>query len=147
MNEIFIPGQIPSLKNSKVKTKRGIFPSKTVMSWLRTFGIQSYSSRKKEVNYFKTIKGEYNFLDICKPLFENIGEEDYPIKLGFYFIRKTKGAWDFNNANQIITDLFTAFNLIPDDNVYYLLPFPLEKEGNYWHIDKENPGVIIKLLT
>jgi len=142
---IFIPGQIPSLKNSKIKTSKGIFPSKTVMNWLRTFGIQSYSAHRKEVKFFKTIKGKYDFKEICSPLFEQ--ELEYPIKLGFHFIRKTKGGWDFNNANHIITDLFTAFNFIPDDNVFYILPFPMEMNGNYWSYDKETPGVFITVIN
>ncbi len=51
---IFIPGNVPSLKNSKIKTARGIFPSKTVMKYLRSLGIQKYSVSKKEVIGFKT---------------------------------------------------------------------------------------------
>ena len=46
---IFIPSNVPSLKNSKVKTSKGIFPSKTVTKYIRGLGIQSYNSRKKEV--------------------------------------------------------------------------------------------------
>ena len=40
----------------------------------------------------------------------------------------------------------TAMDIIPDDNVDYLLPFPLEINGKYWHIDKESPGVILRIL-
>ena len=46
---IFIPGNVPSLKNSKVKTGRGIFASPTVTKYLKSLGIQRFSSRKKEV--------------------------------------------------------------------------------------------------
>ena len=140
MVEIFIHGQIPSLKNSKVMGK---FPSKTVTKWLRLYGISSYNSRRKEVNFFKTIKKQYDFELICTPIKE---VTNYPIKLGFHFVRGTKGTWDFNNCNHIITDLMTAFDIIPDDDVKHLLPFPLEIDGKYWKIDKDNPGVIIKIL-
>jgi len=141
MNKIiFIPGQIPSLKNSKIM---GRFPSKTVMKWLRLFGIQGYSGRKREVTFFKTIKGEYNITEITSPIREYT---KYPLKMEFHFVRNTKGGgWDFNNCNHILTDLMTALGVIPDDNVNYVLPFPYEIDGKYWTYDKENPGVILKI--
>ena len=140
-NQIFIPGQVPSLKNSKVMGK---FPSKVVQKWLRTFGIISYSGRRKEVKYFVTIMAKYNFYGICKPIKEC---KNYPIHLGFHFVRGSKGKWDFNNANHIITDLMTAFDIIPDDCVQYILPYPLEIDGEFWHYDKDNPGVILEILN
>ena len=45
--EIFIPFNVPSLKNSKIKTTRGIFPSKTFKKYLQAIGIQHFSSSKK----------------------------------------------------------------------------------------------------
>lgn len=137
---IFIRFNVPSLKNSKIMGK---FPSKTVMKWLRLYGIKHYSSSRKEVKYFKTIKPKYNFEEIVAPLREY---KNYPLKMGFHFIRDSKRDWDFGNACQIIQDLLVAFDVIPDDNVNYLLPFPLEIGGEYWHINKDNPGVIIKIL-
>lgn len=141
MNEIFIPGQIPSLKNSKILGK---FTPKTVTKWLRTFGISSYNSNRKEVNYFVRIPARYNFKEICKEIADY---KNYPILMGFHFVRKSKGSWDFNNANHVITDLMTAMDIIPDDSVEYLLPFPLQINGEYYSYNKENPGVIIKILN
>ena len=46
---LFIGTNVPSLKNSKIKTSRGIFSSKTVGKYLRGLGIQSFSSSKKIV--------------------------------------------------------------------------------------------------
>lgn len=145
MNEdeiiVFIPGRIPSLKNSKVM---GRFHSKSVIKWLRTFGISSYNSRQKRILFFKKIEKQYDIIEICSPL---VGYNKYPIKMGFHFVRWNKGGnWDFNNSNHIITDLLTALDIIPDDNVNYILPFPLEINNSYWSYDKDNPGVIIKIL-
>lgn len=140
LNEIFIPGQIPSLKNSKVMGK---YPSKTVQKWLRTFGIQSYNSRRKEVNYFKRIPKLYDFTEICKPIKECT---NYPIKLGFHFVRKTRGTWDFNNCNHILTDLMTATNIIPDDDITHILPFPVLRGAKYWSYNPDSPGVYITIL-
>lgn len=147
-NLIFIPGQIPSLKNTKIMGK---FQPKTVTQWLRLFGIQNYSIRRKEVNYFKTIKGEYNIQEIVAPLRIQIDKyletNTYPIKLGLHFVRKTKRSWDFHNICQILFDIFTTLEVIPDDDVNHVLPFPLLLDGKWYSLDKDNPGVYIKVLT
>lgn len=137
---MFIPGEIPSLKNSKVMGK---FTPPTVKKWLRTFGISSYNSRRKEVNYFVKIPAKYNFKEICQ---EIANYKDYPILMGFHFIRGSKRNWDFNNANHVITDLMTAFDIIPDDSTNYLLPFPLLIDGKFYSYNKDNPGVIIQII-
>jgi len=141
-NMVFLPGQIPSLKNSKVM---GRFHSETVTRWLRRFGISYYSASKKQVKKFKKIQGEYDFYEIVKPLFND--KMNYPILIGFHFVRETKRTWDFVNICQIILDLLTAHDLIPDDNVNYILPIPMRMENVFYSIDKEKPGVYIKILN
>jgi len=136
---IFIPGNIPSLKNSKVL---GRYPSKTVIRWLRLFGIQSYNSKTKTVKEFKRIPKEYSFLEICKPI---KSKTNYPLLVEFHFIRGTKHKWDFHNACQIVFDLMVAYDIIPDDSVDYVLPFPLKIKDKFWDFSKENPGVLIKV--
>lgn len=135
---IFIPGNVPSLKNSKIKTSKGIFPSKTVKNYLSSLGIQSYSASKKEVKGYKT--RENIFLE----LFKDIKIEKYPVIIGFHFVRSTKHKFDFNNANSIITDLLTAHNIIEDDNMDCIIPFPMLLENKYYSYDKEKPGVYVK---
>ena len=77
---IFIPGNVPSLKNSKVKTGRGIFHSPTVGRYIRALGIQHYNPRKREVtgyvskerpNVFESFKEEVMAMKVGKenPLF------------------------------------------------------------------------------
>ena len=56
---LFIQNNVPSLKNSKIKTSRGIFSSKTVGKYLRSLGIQSYSSSKKLVKGYVTRENEF----------------------------------------------------------------------------------------
>jgi len=139
---LFIEGNVPSLKNSKIKTSKGIFSSQTVVKYIRSFGIQSYSASRKQVKGYVTKRNE--FLDV-KPYFDKY-VKDYPIKVGFHFIRKSKHKYDFNNANQIIADLLTAHDIIEDDDTTVFLPFPLEMNGKYDDYSKENPGVFIKIL-
>ena len=140
--EYFIPENVPSLKNSKIKTSRGIFPSKTVVKYLRTLGIKHYSSKNKIVSGYTN---KPNLFKQALIDFPKLHEKDYPILLGFHFVRRTKLDFDFNNATQIVQDLLVAHNFIIDDNMRYLLPYPYQKNNKYYTIDKENPGVFLKL--
>ena len=144
LDTIFIKGNVPSLKNSKIKTAHGIFPSKTVTRYLRNFGIQGYSSRDKKVFGYKTIP------DTFRPYAEQIkailGNLDAPYKLGFYFVRRTKSRFDFGNAVELIADLFTAYDVWEDDNCDFFLPFPQLINGVVYHVDKTAPGVYITIL-
>ena len=140
---IFVPFNTPSLKNSKIKTSRGIFSSKTVKKYLSLLGIQRYSSSKKEVIGY--VKRE-NIFELLREQFEKALEgKKEPFDIGFHFVRNTKHNFDFNNATQIIADLLVAHNIIEDDNMKYFLPYPLKIDGNAYSIDKENPGVYIKI--
>ena len=137
---IFIPGNCPSLKNSKIKTSRGIFPSKTVKSYLTDLGIQKYSASRKEVVGYA--KKPNKFEEVFNKALE--GKEP-PVEIGFHFVRKTKHKFDFNNANQIIADLLTAHGIIEDDNMDYFIPYAFKMNDKFYTIDKENPGVYLQI--
>lgn len=152
---IFIKGNIPSLKNSKVKTKRGIFSSPTVKKWLRTLNIQSFSSSKKLVkgyvdkdrpNKFEALRSEFNKMKIGK---------DDPLIIGYHQVRGSKRLFDFSNSVEIIQDLLTSHDFIEDDNVKYVFPVPMTKEGEIassknrhllYSVSKESPGVWLKIF-
>jgi len=139
---IFIPHNVPSLKNSKVATSRGVFPSKTVTNYLRKHGIKSFSSSKKNIEKYKTKPFTFPINEL-KNLFK---ERKYPIVVGLHFIRDSRRSFDFNNASQIIFDLLTAFDFIPDDSMEYVIPYVMEIDGEYYSYDKDNPGVFIDIL-
>lgn len=142
-NLIFIGGNVPSLKNSKIKTSRGIFPSKTVKKYLQNLGIQKYSVSKKTVTEYVTRPNK--FMNISEEWNKQIENKEYPLKIGFHFIRDSKRKFDFHNAVQIIADLLVAHDFIEDDNMDYFIPIPLKYKGKWYSIDKDNPGVLIKL--
>ena len=126
MIEVFIPHNVPSLKNSKIATKRGVFPSKTVQNYLRLHGIKSYSSSKKTVDGY--VRTPIIFpVEQLRELFK--GVEEYPVIVGFHFVRNSKRTFDYNNASQILMDLFTAFDLIPDDDCNHVVPYYYKKDG------------------
>ena len=141
---IFIPFNTPSLKNSKVKTSRGIFFSKTVKNYLSDLGIQRYSASRKEVVGYKT---KPNLIEKLREKFNNVLEgKEPPFEIGFHFVRKSKHKFDFNNANQLIADLFVAHNAIEDDNMDYFVPYAFKMNDSFYSYDKENPGVWIEIL-
>lgn len=140
---LFIEGNVPSLKNGKVKTSRGIFSSKTVKNYLKNLGIQSYSSSKKIVKGYVT---RPNVFEETREFFER-NLKTKPYKIGFHFVRKSKHSFDFNNANQLIADLLVAHNILEDDDMDNFLPYPLEIDGRAYTYNKENPGVFITILN
>ena len=143
---IFIPGNVPSLKNSKIKTNKGIFPSKTVVKYLRLLGIQRYSVRDKEVRGYKT--RDNLFENTRSPWFKLLGEgRPDPIVVGLHFIRGSKHKFDFHNATQIIADLMVAHDFISDDDMDSFIPMPLKIKGKWYSYNKECPGVYISVLN
>jgi len=142
--KIWIAGNVPSSKNSKINTSRGSFHSKTVKKYLQHLGVQTYSVRKQTVLGYKTRPNDFEALR--ESFKEAIGEKKYPLKVGFHFVRGTKHKCDFHNVVQIIADLMVAHKFITDDNMDCFLPFPLKYKGSYHSYDKENPGVMIKIL-
>lgn len=140
---IFIPNNVPSLKNSKVKTSRGIFSSKTVKKYLGKLGIQTYSVSKKTVTGYVRRPNKFKLL---VPEFEAELEGSIPpFEIGLHFVRDSKRAFDFNNASQIIADLMVAHGIIEDDNMNYFLPYPLKINNQAYTVDKNNPGVFVKI--
>jgi len=136
---IFIEGNVPSSKNSRINTSKGSFMSKTVMKYLRQHGIQGYSSSKKEVRGYKTRDITFP-VDELRDLFSGF---DYPIEVGFHFVRDSKRRFDFHNAVQIIFDLMTAFDIIEDDDMNCVIPTCIWIDDKPYTVDKNNPGVWI----
>lgn len=139
-DEIFIPFNVPSLKNSKVKTQKGVFMSKTCRNYLTSLNITSYSASRKEVVDRKSKK------NLFKEAFKDWIVPDKQVVIGFHFVRDSKRMFDFNNANQILADLLVAHKLIEDDNMDWFIPQAYKKDGKYYSYNKETPGVYIKIL-
>lgn len=157
VNMIWIPYNVPSLKNSKVKTKRGIFSSPTVNKYIRKLGIQSFSSTRKEVKGYVD-KERPNQIELLREQFEGmIIGKDNPLFIGYHQVRNSKRLFDFSNSVEILQDLFTAHNFIEDDSVKYVFPIPMTIDGKlpsiknirnkqFYSVDKNNPGVFIKIF-
>lgn len=118
----FVPHDVPSAKNSKIKSSRGIFDSKTYRRW-----------KSKTKN---------SFIDL-KPLFIPTWNASDSMIIGFHFVRKSRRLFDFNNMTQAIQDAMVNHEWIDDDNVNCMLPVPLMINNSYVSYNKEHPGVYI----
>ena len=117
---IFIPGNVPSSKNSKQWTGRYLVNSKVVNNYL--------------------VKYEKNWAIACSQFFKLTANLEYPLNIGFYFIRNSKRKFDYVNAAQLPLDLMVKHGWIPDDDSNHIVPYFLG-----FKIDKEKPGVQIKV--
>ena len=154
---IFIPGNAPSLKNSKVKTSRGIFQSKTVTKYIRALGIQSFSSSKKIVKEYVDLTRP-NIFEQQRLGFDKMAKgKQFPLVIGFHQVRNSKRLFDFGNSVEIIQDLMTASDWIDDDNVSCMFPVPMYRDGTLidpanprkeplYSVDKDNPGCYVKVF-
>ena len=146
---VFISGSIPSSKNSKVATSNGVFHSKTVAKFLREQGILHYSASRKEVTYYKTKPCVFPVNELKLIILKEKIRSDIPpgpIKIGVHFVRETKAKFDFHNICQILFDLMVAFDIIEDDNMDCVLPFPMEIDDKWYSVDKNKPGVWIAVM-
>lgn len=119
---IFIPYNTPSSKNSRpfnIAMKRSFYSSNTA----------------------KYVRMTQKIFEENKPIFlDMVKDHPFPLNIEFTFIRDSKRKFDLINAAQIVQDLMVKYEWLPDDNYTFLKPF----FGDVT-IDKNNPGVIIKI--
>jgi Holliday junction resolvase RusA-like endonuclease len=118
---IFLVGNVPSSKNSKQWTGKFLVNSKTVQNYLKTH--------------------EKQYLDLKDDFLELIKDKEFPLKIGFYFVRDSRRRADHINLAQLPCDLMVKHGWIPDDDMSHLIPVFLGYE-----VDKENAGVGICIL-
>ena len=146
---IYIPGNVPSLKNGKQ-----IFKTKSGKPFISSSNLCKDYIANKKIHYtmFKS-----RFLKM-------IENKPFPITVRFIFIRDKHKAFDYGNINQIVLDCMTgsayypkkknkidnaknnalrkAIAWIPDDDADHLVPEYAEGYG----YDPKLAGVIIKVI-
>jgi Holliday junction resolvase RusA-like endonuclease len=124
-DEIFIPGNVASGKNSKRIVSRGnriaLIKSKASMKYL-----------DESLSYWK--KNTDKFLQLIK-------DKPLPLRVEFTLIRKDKRMFDYINLLQLPQDIMQSCGWIPDDNADNLIPIVKP-----YLRSKTNPGIIIKVL-
>lgn len=121
MSEIFIPGNVPSSKNSRVWTGKFFIASKAVQKW-----------RKETEPYWLSYKQE--FLDSLEGL-------EKPYKLSMRFVRGSKHQFDYLNPAQTIQDEMVKYGWLEEDNASIIIPVFLP-----YSYDKANPGVYVRVI-
>lgn len=117
---IFIPGNVPSSKNSRRNFGKISLPSKLTCTYIENTKWHYALNQKKFQNLV---------INFTKPL-----------RINFKFIRDSRRKFDYINALQIVQDLMVKNNWIEDDNADFLVP----SFENYEY-DKNNAGVYISL--
>ena len=121
MVKIFIPGNVPSSKNSKQWTGKMLINSKATRRYIaETKG----EYMKNKMKFRKMLKGKKK-----------------PYKVYFQFIRGTRHRFDYINPCQTVQDLMVQYDYIQDDNCDCILPV----FGEYLY-NKEKSGVLIEVL-
>ena len=69
--------------------------------------------------------------------------KDYPMQVGFHFVRDSKRKMDFHNMVHIIADLLVVHGVIDDDNMEYFIPYCVKEDGRWYTVDRLHPGVRI----
>jgi hypothetical protein len=125
MKEFFIPGNVPSSKNGKQWTGKHLIWSKASQQYVKN--TDRYWKEHAGMFINESLKHSFTLAT--------------PLIISFKFIRKSKHKFDYVNPLQTILDLMVRYNWIPDDNADIVLPVFEPYEYN-----KDNPGVIIKIL-
>lgn len=155
-NGIYIPYNVPALKNSKVikqmytgksmccnapyiKKGKGIFVCTKCNNFTR-LGTRPIITKSDAVAEFNEKAAE--ILLINRPKFKKlIHGINPPYHLAFYFIRNTKHEFDFDNAITTMLDLLVKMDYLKDDNANHVYTYPLGYKYN-----SEKAGVIMLLI-
>lgn len=121
MITMFIPGNVPSSKNSKQWTGKFLINSKQTRQYIKD--TEDYWLRGKA---------------LVRPHIDHLYK---PIKVSFKFIRQSKHKFDYINPCQTIQDLMVKYEWISDDNADCIIPV-----FEPYEYDKEKPGVYITIL-
>lgn len=122
-DDIYIKGNVASKKNSKRWIGKALIDSKAVDRYLKLYNYQW--SDEQNIKKFKNL----------------INDLPQPYNIGFYFIRDSLRAFDYNNISQLPQDLMVKYGWLEDDNCKILKPVYLGYEK-----DKDNAGIIIRVF-
>ena len=116
---LIIPGETPSLKNSKriVTTNNGrrrIIASERYEAW---------------ANAIRVRLGQCSLAG---------HPWSYPVQVDFHFYRTTRRRFDYINLAQGPLDLMVEAGILADDDMMHVVPGCFE-----WSVDKDNPRVEI----
>lgn len=135
---IFIPGNVPSSKNSKQVSMPTTKDGRAIKKANGKRLVIVRNSKQVE-EYLKIAIQSY--IDMM-PLFKSfVSDKEKPYQIHFGFVRNSKHKFDYINAAQIVQDQMKENGWIDDDDADEMKPHFLD-----YKYDKENPGVYIILV-
>lgn len=142
---VFIPGHVPSSKNSKqafveARTEEDYVDGKFVQKqkFIPRITDNEQTKRYRQESKQHWIENQPGFL-------QAIAGKPKPYRLEFHFVRKTRHKWDFGNICQILLDMMQEYAWVDNDDTTTVLPYPPES-APFFSYDKLNPGVYIRVL-
>tara|TARA_Y100000401_G_scaffold106997_1_gene100972 strand:+ start:156 stop:545 length:390 start_codon:yes stop_codon:yes gene_type:complete len=118
--EWFIPGNVPSSKNSRQWTGKYFIVSKTVSKYRQ-------ATNATYIELKDSFKEVFNTLEL-------------PVYITFKFIRNSRRKFDYVNPLQTVQDDMVKHGWIEDDHCDIIIPV-----FEAYEYDKNGSGVIIKL--
>ena len=116
----WIPGNVPSSKNSRQWTGKYFVVSKTV------------------TKYRNATKADY--IRIAPQFKREVDQFEFPLRITLTFVRGSKHKFDYINPAQTVQDDMVKHDWIKDDNCEFIIP-----QFERYTYDKENPGVWIEI--
>jgi hypothetical protein len=131
VEHIFIPGNVPSSKNSKQIVQRRLHNGKTVPFLIDSKTTQHY--KKHYSVFYNSNRSSFKSMVAANP--------SSPSYVGMYFVRDSERNFDMHNVVQVVADMMTEKLWHKDDNADCFIPVFLG-----YHVDKEKPGVYISIM-
>lgn len=129
---IYIPSNVPSLKNSKQ-----IFENQKTGKKFITSSNYCKKYKKNTAIYYNTYR---------KRFLRMIEGKTPPYVIEFTFIRDKKQKWDFQNIVQMPLDMMQEYRWISDDDINTVLPIPPLPPKASHRFEKGNGGMEIRVL-
>ncbi len=122
MSSWFIPGNVPSSKNSKQWTGRFLVMSKTMKTYV-----------KNTADFWALYAADFR---------EKTKDLPKPLRVEFQFVRDSRRKFDYINPAQSVQDLMVEYGWIDDDNCDEIVPV-----FEPYKYDPSGSGVFISIDT
>jgi len=136
---IFIPGNVPSLKNNKDIIQIPIKGARACPVCKHRKGRPMLTASKRHKKYKK--KTEWDWKSYRHEFHAMLTGYEKPFQVCIYFVRDSRRVFDFTNATDTVQDLMVEFGWLDDDNVTEMVPFFAG-----YRVNPARPGVYISVM-
>lgn len=146
---LWMPGRVPSSKNHKkigwrYKAMKGKVQATMLHGAFRRPVTPFITDNDATREYRKKMKAY--FMDRKKYFHKMIEGRSMPYVVEMIFVMPHKARFDFHNIVQLPADMMVEYGWIPDDDIHTLLIVPPLPPRQPYVINKERPGMFIRVL-